>query len=98
MDDIRKLIFSFGVSQLADNAHRGIYPLSFALISVAEENQLREDQDAYTGSTSLTPGMMRAQKHNCPSIPIMLRELVELLRQYISAGYLLFTARCEHLL
>jgi len=62
VDDIRKLMFSFGASPLADNAHRGISPLAFVLMSVAEENQLRENQEAYDGATSLTPGMMRAAK------------------------------------
>jgi len=89
-------MFPFCVSPLADNAHRGISPLAFVLMSVAEENQLREDQESYDGATSLTPGMVRAAKRKCLSIPTTLRELVELLRCYISAGHFLFTARCEH--
>ena len=96
MDDIRKLMFSFGASPLADNTHRGISPLSFVLMLATEENQVREDQEAYNGTTSLIPGMTRAAKRKCPSIPTTLRELVELLQRYISAGHLLFTARYDH--
>ena len=44
---------------MVDNAHRRITTLLFALLTVGEENQLREDQEAYDGATSLTPNMLK---------------------------------------
>ena len=68
VDDIRKMIFSLGSTPLVDNAHCGISPLAFGSILVAEENQLREDQEARDSTTSLTPAAVRASKQKCPSI------------------------------
>ena len=59
VDDIRKLMFSLGSAPLADNSHRGMTPLAFALLTVGEKNQLRENQEAYDGATSLTPNMLK---------------------------------------
>lgn len=42
----------------------------FVLLSVSEDNQLREDQDAYDGVTLLTHVMMKAARRKCPSPPI----------------------------
>ena len=39
VDDIRKLIFSTGAAILADNVRRGINPLVFVLVLVADENK-----------------------------------------------------------
>ena len=38
VDDIRKLMFSLGSALLADNAHRGMTLLVFALLTVGEDN------------------------------------------------------------
>ena len=43
VEDLRKLIFSFGHAPLADNAHRGISPLTFGFMIVSEDNSLQED-------------------------------------------------------
>lgn len=48
----------------------GITPMVFVLLSVSEDNQLREDQDAYDGVTLLTHVMMKAARRKCPSPPI----------------------------
>jgi len=70
--------------------HTGVSPLAFVLMSVADENEFREDQEAYNRAKSLTPGMTRASKRKYPSITKTLRELVELLRRYISTSYCLW--------
>lgn len=46
VDEIRKMMFFLGATPMADNSHRGITPLAFTLLTVGEENQLREDQEA----------------------------------------------------
>ena len=96
VEDLRKLMFSLGPAPLADNAHRGISPLAFGLMTVAEENALREDQEARDGATALTPAAVRAAKRKCPSIPQLLQDLIVLLRRYIKAGHILFTRKCHH--
>jgi len=65
-------------------------------MSVAEETQLREDQEAFDGATSLTPGMLKAAKRKCPSIPTILDISLLFLRWYITARRSLFTERCPH--
>ena len=69
VEDIKKLMFSPGTAPLAGNAHRGITPLAFVILSVWEESMLREDQEAFDGATSLTPAMMRVVRRKCPAIP-----------------------------
>jgi len=96
VDDIRKLIFSLGSAPLVDNAHRGISLLGFGSMTVAEENQLREDQEYRDGATSLTPANIRAAKRKCPSIPVLYDPFDRLISRYICAGQLLFTRRCHH--
>ena len=44
-------MFSLGAAPLAGNAHRGITPLAFVILSVGEESMLREDQEAFDGTT-----------------------------------------------
>ena len=65
VDNIRKLIFSLGSAPLADNSHKGMMPLAFALLTVGEENQLREDHETYDGATSLTPNMLKNARRKC---------------------------------
>ena len=96
VEDIRKLMFSLGPAPLAANAHRGITPLAFVLLSVDDENKLREDQDAYEGATSLTPAMMRAAKRRCPSVVFDFEKFDKLMIRYVKSGQKLFTERCAH--
>ena len=79
VDDMRKLMFLHDKSPLAANEHRGITAFAFLLLKVREENQLRADQEAFDGTTSLTPAMMRAAKRKCPPIPSGFEQLERLL-------------------
>lgn len=81
---------------LADNAHRRISILAFGSMSVAEENQLREDQEARDGATALMLATVCASKRNCLSIPTGFDDLNTLLSRYIFAGHKLFTKKCHH--
>ena len=94
--DVRKLMFSLGLAPLADHVHMGVTPLAFVILTVGEENQLREDQEAFDGATSLTPAMMRASKRNCPSIPTGFDQFDRLLIRYIRVGQCMFTRHCQH--
>ena len=96
VEDIRKYMFSFGPAPLAATAHRGITPLAFTLLSVSEDNQLREDQDAYDGATSLTPAMLKAARRKCPSPPFEFDKFERLLIRYVLSGRRLFTVHCPH--
>jgi len=55
-------MFSFGPTPLADNAHRGATILSFVLMLVAEENELREDQEYKDEATHITPNAVKASQ------------------------------------
>ena len=96
VDDIRKIFFLLGSNPLADNALRGILPLEFGSMPVAEKNQLREDQEARDGANSLTPAVVRASKWKFPSIPTIFPELNNLLTRYIYARHRLFTTNCHY--
>ena len=96
VDDIRKLMFLMGPLPLPDNAHRGITPLVFVLLTVGEEHKLREEQEAFDGAATLTPAMMRANKRKCPTIPASFEQLIRLLVRYIKVGLWLFGPHCEH--
>ena len=96
VDDIRKLMFLLGSTPLAENAHRGITPLAFVLLSVEEENTLRLEQEAYDGATSHTPAMMRASKRGCPKPPMEYDPFDRLLQRYIKSGQWLFGVHCPH--
>ena len=84
-------MISFSPAPLADNAHRGIFPLAFGVMIVLEDNALREDQEARDGITSLTLVAIYAAKRKRPSIPNTFQDLVVLLRQYIKVEHMLFT-------
>ena len=96
VDDIHKLMFSMGPSPLADTAHRGISILAFGVMSVAEENQLMEEQEWRDGATTITPSALRASKRKCPSIPKEFDQFERLLVRYMKAGTMLFTRKCPH--
>jgi len=96
VDHIRKLMFSLGPAPLADNENRGITMLDFDLMSVGEEDQLREDQEAFYGVASPTPVMMRASRRKCLEIPTTFEQLERLLVWYIKSEYNLFIANCPH--
>jgi len=89
-------MFSLGHAPLADNAHRVISPQDFGVMTVAEENILREDQEARGGATYLTPAAIRSAKCKFLSIPTRLYDLIVLLRRYIKEGHLLFARSCPH--
>ena len=58
---------------------------------MAEENQLREDQEALDEATALTPAAVWVSKQKCPQVPILFPEMNELLTRYIFAEHQLFT-------
>ena len=90
VDDLRKLMFSFGPAPLADNAHRGVTILSFVLMSVAEENDLREEQEYRDEATHITPNAVKASRRKCPPIPTTFDSFERLLSRYIHALLILF--------
>jgi len=96
MEDTRKLMFSLGGAQMADNSHRGISPLAFALLTFGEVNQLREDQEVYDGATSLTPTMFKNAQWKCFTIPVEFDKFERLIVRYKKAGQNLFTIHCPH--
>jgi len=65
-------------------------------MTVADENQLREDQEARDGATSLTPAAVRAARRKCPSVPTQYDPFDQLLTRYICVGKIFFTRRCHH--
>jgi len=92
--DIRKLMFSLESTPLAANTRRGGTTLAFVLLMVEEEIQLRVDQEAFDGDTSLTPERTRAAKRKCLHIPHNFDPFERLLRRYIKAGQWLFGVHC----
>lgn len=95
VDDIRRLMCSLGPSPLDGNAHCGISPLSFGLMSMVEVNQLRKDQEARNGATSITPGVVRVSKRKYPTISTTFDQLECLWGRYICARHLFFTKSCH---
>ena len=83
--DIVKLWLSFGSSPLVDQYHRGINILALTLIYVAEENQLRHDQDAYNQATSVTPALVKTSKQKCPPISKTFDQFECLIRHNLKA-------------
>jgi len=81
---------------LADNSHKGISPLAFTLLTIGEENQLREDQEAYDSTASLTPTMFKNAQRKSPAIPFEFDKFERLLIRYIKVGQNLFTIHCPH--
>jgi len=65
-------------------------------MSIAEESQLRENQEAHDGATTLTPSVVRAAKRKCPSIPSGFHEPILLLTRYAQAGEYFFTLNSQH--
>ena len=63
---------------------------------MAEEDQLREDQETQDGTSSITPAGVRASERKYPAIPTTFDPFERLLTWYIRAGHLLFTKRCHH--
>ena len=96
-EDIFKLRFSVSSSPIPDAAHRGITPLAFALLSVQEENLLRDNQDAYDLATTITPENAKAAKRKCPKLPETYDQFERLVRRYIHAGRALFGTQCPHI-
>ena len=43
VEDIANLYFSYGETPTADTANRGITPLAFFMMSIAEEQQLKKN-------------------------------------------------------
>ena len=86
--DIMKLWLSFGSSPLVDQYHRGINILALTLIYVAEENQLRDDQDVYNKATAVTPALVKMLKQKCPPISKTFDQFECLIRRYLKAGWL----------
>ena len=68
VEDIFKLHLSLGPAPLSNNAQCGITPLAFSLLTVQEENVMREDQDAYDMDTTITSSTVKADKRKCLSI------------------------------
>ena len=79
-------MFSFGSTPLANTSHRGISLLAFGSLPVAEESQLRKDQEARDEATALIPAAVQASERKCPRVPISFPELNELLTHYIFCG------------
>ena len=96
VDDIHKLRLSLGAAPLAETAHRGITPLAFSLLTVQEENAIRETQEWHDNATSVTPAALKASKRKCPSIPSNFDQFERLLRRYVIAGRALFGEQCDH--
>ena len=88
-NDIMKPWLSFGSSPLFDQFHRGINILALTLIYVAEENQLRDDQDVYNKATAVTPALVKMLKQECPPISKTFNQFECLIRHYLKAGRLL---------
>ena len=53
VEDIEKIHFSYGETPTADTAYQGITPLAFLLMSIAEEQQLRENEEVYESAKKL---------------------------------------------
>ena len=91
-------MFSFGPAPLADNAHREVTILYFVLMSVAEENELREDQEYRDAATHITPSAVKLLPRECPPIPKNFDSFERLLRWYIQTLLILFGKYCPHYL
>ena len=63
---------------------------------VEEKNQLRLEQEAFDGATSLTPAMMRASTRKCPTPPSEFDPFERLLRRYIKSGQWIFGIHCSN--
>ena len=86
--DIVKPWLSFGSSPLINQCHRGINILALTLIYVAEENQLRDDQDVYNKATSVTPALIKKPKQKFPPNSKTFDQFECLIRHYLNAGRL----------
>ena len=97
VEDIAKLRFSYGENPTTDIAHKGITPLEFFMMSIAEEQQLRINEEVYEFATNITPQASKAANRNPPPFPDTYEKLRWLLRQYIKAGRSLFMQKNGHL-